>query len=147
MLVQHGKFKVYFRIPFFIYFIAKEKDCPVLCLVKKVFNPETGLYRWVKIWKELTGSRKSLKNLLSCGHISVMTVYGFTLNDLEKKLRKGIKMAKVVITITDREMIDIETQDINVTFDFEPELKDDSVTKAQMLAIKILNFIKGKKED
>lgn len=76
-----------------------------------------------------------------------MTVYGFTLNDLEKKLRKRIKMAKVVITITDREMIDIETHDINVIFDFEPELKDDSVTKAQMLAIKILNFIKGKKED
>ena len=56
-------------------------------------------------------------------------------------------MAKVVITITDREMIDIETHDINVIFDFEPELKDDSVTKAQMLAIKILNFIKGKKKD
>lgn len=49
MIVEHGKFNVYFRIPFFIYFIAKEKDCPVFCLVKKVFNAETGLYRWVKI--------------------------------------------------------------------------------------------------
>jgi len=49
MIVEHGKFNVYFRIPFFIYFVAKEKDCPVFCLVKKVFNAETGLYRWVKI--------------------------------------------------------------------------------------------------
>lgn len=75
-----------------------------------------------------------------------MTVCGFILSGLGKKLREN-KMAKVVITITDGKIIDIETQDINVTFDFEPELKDDSVTKAQILALKILNFIKSKEEN
>ena len=46
MLQQNGKLNVYFRIPFFKYFIAKEKGMSVFCLAYKIFHEETGLYRW-----------------------------------------------------------------------------------------------------
>ena len=49
MLVENGKWKIYFRIPFMIYFVAKQKDAKAFCLVKKIFHPESGLYRWKSI--------------------------------------------------------------------------------------------------
>jgi len=39
-------YKVYFRIPFTIYFVAKRMDLKLLCLVKKKFN---GNYFWKEV--------------------------------------------------------------------------------------------------
>jgi hypothetical protein len=46
MWVENNKLYVYFRIPFFKYFIVKEKGMNVFSLAYRIFHSETGLYRW-----------------------------------------------------------------------------------------------------
>ena len=46
MIAETGRFKVYFRIPFFKYFIGYDMDYKKLCLMYKVFDSAWGQYRW-----------------------------------------------------------------------------------------------------
>ena len=46
MIAETGRFKVYFRIPFFKYFVGYDMDYKKLCLMYKVFDSMWGKYRW-----------------------------------------------------------------------------------------------------
>ena len=43
------KYEIYFRIPFFKYFIAKDLECKKLCFVYKVFSGDESIYRFKEI--------------------------------------------------------------------------------------------------
>jgi hypothetical protein len=46
MIIETVRFKVYFRIPLFKYYIGYDKIYGKLCLMNKIWDSSWGMYRW-----------------------------------------------------------------------------------------------------
>lgn len=44
--LETGRYRIYFRIPFFKYFIAKDMSYNVFCFMYKEWDEDWGQYRW-----------------------------------------------------------------------------------------------------
>ena len=51
-IAETGKYKIYFRLWPFRYFVGRNTDVGYWCIMKKVFNDDWGQY----MWKEIQGA-------------------------------------------------------------------------------------------